>query len=113
MTSIDYDLISSDIINSAKKMLDEISDLEKTKRTEYAVVEDVLINFLYASKRKDTNPKDILLNWQDKHINSLDMYFNGLVELSGDKLKEKIKDVIIYLILYYSLDTESKNAKQN
>ncbi len=108
MDSLNYNLISTEIINEAKKVLDEISDLEKEKQNEYAVIEDVLINFMYASQRKHSDPKNILLNWQDKHINSLDMYFDGLVVLSSDKLKEKIKDIIIYLVLYYALDVKNR-----
>jgi len=99
MTPVTYTRIMENLFK-------EILGLADEKREEYANEADALYNFKYAALRNNKDPKEVLIEWMDKHTNSLDMHFNGLVDLPKDKLKEKIKDVIIYLVLLLSLEEE-------
>lgn len=86
------------------EFLNELNILRKEKAKEYSGNNDILINFLHASKRQGKTPEAVLYDWMDKHINSIDMHIKGIVKLSYPKLKEKVKDITIYLTLLLAMN---------
>lgn len=103
MTNEEFNFLVSDILT-------EVRGLVQDKKTEYAKDLDVLINFKHAANRRSEPEEKILKEWVDKHVNSIDLHFREVVQLPLPKIKEKVKDIIVYSMLLYALEVEKQGT---
>lgn len=90
----------NDVFDSVFK---EVEELMKAKGEEYSNKKDRLVNF-----RRGTTPvmktmESVLMSYCGKHWTSLELHVSGDSELKKEQIREKAKDVIIYMILLIAM----------
>lgn len=89
-----------------KELLDEINNLMVVKAKEYQRNNNPFHNFQEGTKLSNSSPLDVLRGFKLKHdisINDLCEDYNNGDLIRKEMLSEKIKDIIIYNLLMYSL----------
>lgn len=99
--------LAADVFNGALKMMERKGDT-------YASAEDVLSNFKRTGERLGLTPFQTLFVYMDKHIEAL---FNAVrrsperPSCADGELEDKVRDVIVYCILFLCLLDESSEGQ--
>lgn len=102
MDSKGVEAVFQDVVNMSHQIL-------LSKQHEYTTEKNRLQNFYDASKFLGTPPEQALLFFLTKHLISLkDIVLNQREELFEQLIKEKVVDIINYLILLVCLIKETR-----
>lgn len=99
----------------AAEVFDEALSKMREKGDTYASKEDVLSNFKNTGGKLGLTPFQTLLVYMDKHIQAL---FNAvrrnpaLPSCTDGELEDKLKDIIVYCILFLCLLKEAEDIAE-
>lgn len=91
-----------------KQRLDEIYDLFEKKQCEYAL-KSPLHNFRKASLLSGIGMKEVWYGYFLKHYTSLTDIIDGFIFPKEELVKEKVTDMIVYLLLLEHILKEEEN----
>lgn len=103
-------MISEKEISIARAVFEDAINTMKTKGDTYASDLDVLRNFKVTGKRLGLTPFQTLMVYMDKHLEALFNAVNRFPEnphCSDGELKDKVKDIIVYCVLFLCLLEET------
>lgn len=104
MTNDRYNDTIDGFLGDSHKMASE-------KRIEYTISQgekDVHANFKNVGKRLEIDPKQIIMVYLLKHMDSITNYVNTGTEYSDEKIEERISDAIQYLLLLVTLIVDER-----
>ncbi len=85
--------------NVLEPKLAEITNLSFDKSREYSAEHEVFHNFMEGARMDGISPQECLWDYMRKHLVSVSDVVHGRIRYNPAKLKEKTKDIILYMIL--------------
>jgi len=90
-----------------KKILQECQHIRNTKGIDYAWgTKDANYNFKRVAQELKLTPEQVCMVYLKKHMDTIYLAIRG-EKLKGEALEEKIKDIINYLLILYTLLQEN------
>lgn len=90
------------------KWYEEVKSLREAKAKEYGADTKAFQNFFDGSRFLQIPPQFVAMNYMTKHIVSLYDIFSSQETYKAKRkyLKEKVNDIILYLLIILALDSE-------
>lgn len=88
----------------------ECRDVGEKKGKEYSHSEDRLGNFKRIAEELEIDPRLVCYIYMKKHWDSITSYTKIGRELSDEKIRGRLKDLVVYAILYLAIDKEMNQS---
>lgn len=92
-----------DLYNYAKELGEEVQTKLDTKNRDYGTDDNPYFNFTTTANFMDSHPEEAAMYFMLKHLAWLKKATKSPVSVSHELLKDRITDIMAYLVIIYTL----------